>query len=553
VPDHPPSLKPAGEIPDPQGNNNKVEPSPHNSAGTSSEAVHSGKNEDGYRPSLSPSKLDPSATHSELVTRVLPARAGVERATGSPTNPMEADTFVLRRSSLTAAPTSQNNRAEAAKAPGIQVPSLIHAQLSLNSGSPQSATGETNQPLAKLHDPSPSSPVTVESTGARTADPAPLASSTEGRAALSSPPAPSSSLQSLGGTITLVSPTRLQSLGRKITPVPADSGSFLGQRLHDAMTMDHLESPTNLGQGEIKALADRPGNVPLLSRETGTNQPTLRVGHPDEATGQGQSVTHLIPKVSSASSSTSPTLPSPASGITTDGMTSVAATRAASSEISAGSSSATLAATVLRRAENDPQRMNGENVSLKLDASSDYPILRESTKVDQSPARLHPTITQGPGSTAARRTETPLLRESPLPVSLPRLNRVSAIPTLHRFASVSSSNFVHGSSAHVLAANNSSRSPILTHRAVYAVDQLRRAPQTDLTAPFPQDFKRSYPLIARDVGGPMGVRVPTLPTATSSASGTSQGMKNAEITQLANRVYELLVRRLASERQRRGQ
>jgi hypothetical protein len=49
--------------------------------------------------------------------------------------------------------------------------------------------------------------------------------------------------------------------------------------------------------------------------------------------------------------------------------------------------------------------------------------------------------------------------------------------------------------------------------------------------------------------------LPSLPATASAGSQTSQTSStpaNVDIRQLANRVYDLLVRRLASERQRQG-
>ncbi|MFZ0771185.1 MAG: hypothetical protein WCA49_08020 [Candidatus Sulfotelmatobacter sp.] len=244
-----------------------------------------------------------------------------------------------------------------------------------------------------------------------------------------------------------------------------------------------------------------------------------------------------------------------ANGTTMDAMSAAAATQAENPAIPAANSGATFAATVLRSGENGSPRTDGGTVALKLDPASDDTVLAARTRVEQSPARLRSTITLTHGPSAARQTEPSLLRPS-LPIALPRFNRVSPTPALHRLASVSPSASVHGSSASMLdAANNSSPGSTFTHRAA-ATEQLQRAPESNLPASFPQAVRSSYPLVARATTGAMGAPVPTLPTVTPTAtrpsSGTPQGFKNADITQLANRVYELLVRRLASERQRRG-
>src|SRR5271154_1231924 len=190
MPDHPPAVKPGGETPEPQ-NGNRVETSLVNKSGiTASEVEHAPQHVDRDRYSLSRSELDPGATHSELVSHVLPRGAGTERSTGSPVSRVEGDAFVQRTSSVTPAPVAQRNRGEAAKDPGAQLPSRIHAQLSSSPENSQSAAGAYKS--SALQDPSRSASPATESKVARAAGPTPSTSSPEGEPALSSLPSSSS-------------------------------------------------------------------------------------------------------------------------------------------------------------------------------------------------------------------------------------------------------------------------------------------------------------------------------------------------------------------------
>jgi hypothetical protein len=94
------------------------------------------------------------------------------------------------------------------------------------------------------------------------------------------------------------------------------------------------------------------------------------------------------------------------------------------------------------------------------------------------------------------------------------------------------------------------RNVSLIHRASQITDGLQRSPATAASG--------SYFLARQSDGSPAPSAIPAavpLPTASSStyqAGNASQSSKNVDVGQLANRVYDLLVRRLASERQRRG-
>jgi hypothetical protein len=94
------------------------------------------------------------------------------------------------------------------------------------------------------------------------------------------------------------------------------------------------------------------------------------------------------------------------------------------------------------------------------------------------------------------------------------------------------------------------RSVSLTHRAAPIMDGLQRSPAS---AAIGSHF------LARQSDGSAApstvtaaVPLPSASSATYQAWKASQSFKNVDVSQLANRVYDLLVRRLASERQRRG-
>ncbi len=628
---HPPTVKPAPEIPDPR-NDNKVETSSTNNSGvTASQVEHKEKHADRARYPLSRSKLDPGATHSELVSHVLPLRAGIEHPTGSPMSRLEGDSFVQRTSSVTPTPTGQRNRGGAAKDAGLQVPSRIHAQLSSSPESSRSAAGAHKS--SKLQGPSHSGSLATEYTAARAAGPTPSTSSPEAKPALSSPPSssshaelvshvlparagiersPGSSVSRLEGdsfvqrtsSVTpalagqrkrweaaqdpgVQAPSRIhsspessqssagaykssevqepshsgsktestgagaadptpsmslpegapalssppspssQSLGRAFTHVSTNSGGRLGQRLPDATTTHQAEPRTNLTSGRIEVQPLDPHRpVTLAPLEAGINRSAT--GHRDKPTGESQSITHFVPKspLGSASMKQAPQsgADGTANGTTMDAMSAAAATQAENPAIPAANSGATFAATVLRSGENGSPRTDGGTVALKLDPASDDTVLAARTRVEQSPARLRSTITLTHGPSAARQTEPSLLRPS-LPIALPRFNRVSPTPALHRLASVSPSASVHGSSASMLdAANNSSPGSTFTHRAA-ATEQLQRAPESNLPASFPQAVRSSYPLVARATTGAMAD--PSSDFANCNANGNQTIQRNA--------------------------
>ena len=95
------------------------------------------------------------------------------------------------------------------------------------------------------------------------------------------------------------------------------------------------------------------------------------------------------------------------------------------------------------------------------------------------------------------------------------------------------------------------RSLPLTHRASGLVDRLQRSPDFGSTGSSSLALAGANGPAATSAG-PAGVQLPDSSTASSQIHKTSQSLKNVDIAQLANRVYDLLVRLLESEHQRRG-
>ncbi len=94
------------------------------------------------------------------------------------------------------------------------------------------------------------------------------------------------------------------------------------------------------------------------------------------------------------------------------------------------------------------------------------------------------------------------------------------------------------------------RSVSLTHRTAQVAERLQ---QSSWSAASGSHFlaRQSDPSPAPSAV-PAAVPMPTASSSTYQGGKASQNLKNVDVGQLANRVYDLLVRRLASERQRRG-
>lgn len=94
---------------------------------------------------------------------------------------------------------------------------------------------------------------------------------------------------------------------------------------------------------------------------------------------------------------------------------------------------------------------------------------------------------------------------------------------------------------------HSSSGPVLMHHASSSA----RGPQS-IAASAQGDLLFRTALSTPPVPAAPGSSLSGFPSAAQPASPTAPNLKNVDVAQLANRVYELLVRRLSSERQRRG-
>jgi hypothetical protein len=459
-------------------------------------------------------RIDAGATHFSTVSEVPPAVTGGE-----------VGAFVQPTHTVTRSPRNQR---EAGKDSSVQIPSIIHAQLSSRPENSQSAAVGNKASSAAIQVQSPPRSASMQPTIARATDALLVATSSEGRLTSASPRA-----------------SKSQNPESAVTPVFLDSGSSPGQRLHDSTTTDQVKPRTNSGHSEVEvqSVGSNP-TVALFPLEARSSQAVARAVHPDQPASDSPGLTHL------------------ASATSTTPLAEMSPTQTEKPERPAENSNTAFASPVSRHVEGESLKVEGGNTAKEFGAAGDGTIHRNTAKVAQlSWTQPRAAITLGHGPLAARRTETSMLRQSALPMGLPRLSTFSAVSGSHRLDSLSVSENVHRSSATLLnPVTSSARSSTLTHRVVPAIDRLQRVPEN-----YPAGISSgmnatgSYPLVARAAGSAAGVPVtntpvtPSLPAVTNQSSGTFQGLKRSEITQLANRVYDLLVQRLASERQRRGQ
>jgi hypothetical protein len=134
--------------------------------------------------------------------------------------------------------------------------------------------------------------------------------------------------------------------------------------------------------------------------------------------------------------------------------------------------------------------------------------------------------------------------------SVPMLGGVvegSPLRTLHRSAQVSLSRLSRQAEFPPWKGMSSAGQTSFTHRSVNSPEQqaIRFAgSDTERVQRF------GLPSVGSAVNG-VGTQMPTLPLPQIAGSVT-QKIPNPDLTQLANRIYDMLVRRLTSERQRRG-
>jgi hypothetical protein len=458
------------------------------------------------------------ATHSQSPSRVLQASAMIERSINRPVDRMATDTVVehplagVSTMRQEGTPTKPAGDAAAAAPTSVQPLILSRAGSSRPAAGSQESHGSHGSPEQKVHNQAfprlaarkPASPDGTYSTPESSLlKPAP------------DPPSPSQN--------SLLSPSSLSGF----TPVSPNSDSGRVQRRGEASIVHRAEAVTNLrpGGAEVHPLA-APRPLPLMPLESSIDPGAVDWGHRDQPSGDGKTIDPMTAAVSN---------PSESQPIRTEG---------------GGANSVV----PVLRSLNTEQRVDSRNAAAETKPENRHAPPGPGTGTTQSTAaslasRIVPVLN------TARHSQVPVARQVSLPPGRPSSAAVDAVPQLHRFARFSASESVTRPSGYGLEASTGSfRSSILTHRAGHAVDTLQRLPEVGRGRPAPpMNIEAAHQVVARTAGGGTGVPAANLPTATSPASRNPQGLKKTEISQLANRVYDLLVRRLASERQRRGQ
>jgi hypothetical protein len=518
----------AGEQFSHSGENEVEVSSAHNSTQAGDSEQHSGK-ESQTEATLGP----PGATSSQSASNSRQTSPMIERSINRALGSVVNGSLVERTPSMRPS-ISRRDTAEAARDFDIDAPSRIHAQLPSSAGSSRSAAGSSGSPDAKVQNPS-----------------LPGLAAGERASICATNPILESSLSKQATSVRRL-PSR-PGLGGASTSASHHSGSRLVQRLRESRTVHQAGPLTNLEPDRIEMRVAPHRSVPLIPLEPLIDQAAVRVGQRDEPAGGSQNVTHLTPQVSLMGRSTTHVLRSSASGTAIDPMVPVLSKQTDNLTMPAEAGSASSVIPVLRTVESEP-RIDSGNVTLeKKSASGDD--TRGSGTGQGTAAKIRSAIALEPESPVTGRSQASVLRKFSLSGGLPRLGAANAVPSIHRIARFSPSEAVSGASVYGFApATGSFRTSAFIHRATPAMDEIQRSPELGLARSVPpMNFGGAYQLVARSAGGGTGVVTPSLPTATSLTGRNPQGLRNAELTQLANRVYDLLVRRLASERQRRGQ
>jgi hypothetical protein len=373
----------------------------------------------------------------------------------------------------------------------------------------------------------------------------------------------------------------LQSSGTPFTPVAKTFGTRLLQR-HQESLITHLGGLAELRMGEASPR-------PVIQRSSDSFSPIIEPGTPmGEGEREGESVnampsgTHQIPEFFPASSSTLGAWPTRSEGVT-DPLVTSSESRDASPAVArllGNSAGPVLSAT---EASHEPVDLAASHVErlpmtaaqhlgrpadpvfrnmeqpLRADKREDVvgPVSAREFTIAGHPGAGHGTSANPVSATSADRMPFAAgqngqmrLRQYSSPIASRPPIFLGATSDLQRLASQSPFDLGDGRLFHKPAIDPF-RSLSLTHRASGLVDRLQRSPD------FGSAGSSSLALAgangpAATSAGPAGVQLPDSSTAGSQIHKTSQGLKNVDIAQLANRVYDLLVRRLESERQRRG-
>jgi len=329
--------------------------------------------------------------------------------------------------------------------------------------------------------------------------------------------------------------------------ISRDSASRPVQWLRDARTVNQAEPSTNSRSGRIELQRVAPDQaVSVLPLEP--------------MAGVRQIVIHRSPQVASTDLSTTlaPRSGDDASAMDSTGI--VLSRQAESQTIPAEGGSGSFVTPILRSLQSEPRNGAGD-VALEMKSAVERAALGSGVVVGQSNAAKAQLT--APESQASATTAASVARQFLLPGGPSPARSTDAIPDLSRIVRLSPSGSLSRSSGRLDVPAGLFRSAF-THRSLRAIDTLQSSSDFAMAVPsFPLKAGVARHLLMRSPGASVGAPVPSLPTATSATAastsatsttgGNPRGWKNAEIKQLANRVYDLLVRRLAAERQRRGQ
>lgn len=197
-------------------------------------------------------------------------------------------------------------------------------------------------------------------------------------------------------------------------------------------------------------------------------------------------------------------------------------------------------------------------VSRKVQSSDPAPNHLTHLENAHHASRSNSELTNAQTSVGLVAAEAPALPQPVLPPTL-RSSYLPGSPCVHRSMSEAGTESVHRTPMRTPVRISDAdvatwRSSSLTHRIGPPVDRLNRAAERASSWPAASaDGVHSHPVLARVAAVTPIPPLPTLPTMSNQFSGGARNSKKAEVADLANRVYDLLVRRLDSERQRRGQ
>jgi hypothetical protein len=206
---------------------------------------------------------------------------------------------------------------------------------------------------------------------------------------------------------------------------------------------------------------------------------------------------------------------------------------------------ASFARPLLRHTETDQRAIDRTHDTVESMPATELATLKTQ------PETMHAVVATGVPA-ATNQNDRVLLRQYSSPVEPWRASATGATAGVHRVAQSPSGRWVDG---HLSSVRSPSipqfRGSLLTHRASRLVDTLHASPDIGSSGSFsPPLGGGGHDSLAGGTNS-TGFQLPDSSAAKNQPGRASQGL-NVDVTQLANRVYDLLVRRLASERQRRG-